>query len=140
MAFYAYSPIAGGFLSKSKEQLLEKSSGRFACGQPLANVYNGMYNRPSFTAALDTWSSIAAQENVSRAELAYRWVVYHSQLNGELGDAVIIGARTPVQFRETMQALKAGPLSEQAVQKIQEVWESVRQDAYLDNFDMLTTK
>lgn len=139
MAFYAYSPIAGGFLSKSKAALTE-ADGRFGKGQPLAQVYNGMYNRPSFVAALDVWEQIAKDENVSRAELAYRWVVYHSKLQGDQNDVIIVGARNTQQFKETIQALKAGPLSDEAVKKIDQVWESVKAEASLDNYEMLSSR
>lgn len=137
MAFYAYSPIAGGFLSKSKAALTEPD-GRFGEGQPLAQVYNGMYNRPSFVAALDVWEQIAKEENTTRAELAYRWIAYHSKMAGEHGDVIIVGARNMQQFGETLQALKAGPLSDAAVAKIDQVWESVKAEASLDNYEMLS--
>jgi len=133
MAFYAYSPIAGGFLSKSKATLTE-ADGRFGENNLLNKVYNGMYNRPAFIKALDVWEQIAQDEKVSRAELAYRWVVYHSKLQGDQ-DAIIIGARKPEQFIETLQALKAGPLSEGAAQKIDQIWESVAAEAGLDNLN-----
>ena len=139
MAFYAYSPIAGGFLSKSKAELTDPN-GRFGEGQPLAKVYNGMYNRPSFVAALDVWEQIAKDEGVSRAELAYRWVAYHSKLDGAKGDVIIVGARNIQQFKETIKALQAGPLSEGAVKKIDEVWESVKGEASLDNYEMLSAR
>lgn len=139
MAFYAYSPIAGGFLSKSKAALTEPE-GRFGEGQPLAKVYNGMYNRPSFVAALDIWEQISQDEKVTRAELAYRWVVYHSKLLGENGDVIIVGARNMGQFKETMLAIKAGPLSDRAVKRIDGVWESVKAEASLDNYEMLTSR
>lgn len=139
IAFYAYSPIAGGFLSKSKAALTDPD-GRFGKNNPLAKVYNGMYNRPSFVAALDVWEQIAKDEGVSRAELAYRWVVYHSKLQGDLGDAVIIGARNQQQLKETLEALKNGPLSDGAVKRIGEIWESVKAEAVLDNFELLSKR
>lgn len=93
-----------------------------------------MYNRPAFIKALDVWEQIAKDEKVSRAELAYRWVVYHSKLQGDQ-DVVIIGARKPEQFLETLQALKAGPLSDGAAQKIDQIWGSVAAEAGLDNLN-----
>jgi len=139
MAFYAYSPIAGGFLSKSKATLLEPE-GRFGEANPLSKVYNGLFNRPSFVAALDVWEQIAKDENIPRAELAYRWVAYHSKLQGDQGDVIIVGARNIQQFKETIQAIKAGPLSEGAVKKIDQVWESVKADASLDTYEMTNSK
>lgn len=134
MAFVAYSPIAGGFLSKSKAGLTDPN-GRFGAGQPLAQVYNGMYNRPGFLAALDVWEEIAEHEKISRAELAYRWVVYHSKLDASKGDFIVVGARNAEQLKETMSSVRAGPLSDMAVKKIDELWESVKDEAGLDNLN-----
>jgi aflatoxin B1 aldehyde reductase len=92
ISFYAYSPIAGGFLSKSKADLADPD-GRFGERNPLSPVYNAMYNRASFISALDTLGQIAKYEGVSRAALAYRWIFYRSRLQGDHGDGVILGAR-----------------------------------------------
>lgn len=136
IAFYAYSPIAGGFLSKSKADLVDPK-GRFGDEKhPLNSTYIGMYHRPSFLAALDAWEQIAKNEGVSRAELAYRWVVYHSKLQAELGDGIIVGARTAQQLSETVAAMGKGPLSDAAVKSIDEVWDSVKAEASLDNFEI----
>lgn len=137
IAFYAYSPIAGGFLSKIKADLTDPD-GRFGERNPLAPVYNAMYNRPSFISALDTWGQIAKDEGVSNAELAYRWIFYHSKMQGDHGDAVIIGARKVQQLKETVDAIKKGPLSDIAVQKINEIWQGVKADAFLDNFEFMS--
>lgn len=136
IAFYAYSPIAGGFLSKSKAELTDPE-GRFGKAGALAQIYNGMYNRPSFVEALGVWEEIAKEEGITKAELAYRWIVYHSKLDAALGDAVIIGARNQEQFRETMAGIKKGPLSDKAAKKIDGIWESVKAEASLDNVEML---
>lgn len=137
MAFYAYSPIAGGFLSKSKAELTDPE-GRFGKEGPLARIYNGMYNRPSFIDALGVWEEIAKDEGITKAELAYRWVVYHSKIDAAHGDAVIVGARNQQQFRETMAGIKKGPLSDKTAKKIDGIWESVKAEAQLDNWEMLS--
>ncbi|KAK2593182.1 hypothetical protein QQS21_009111 [Conoideocrella luteorostrata] len=137
ISFYAYSPIAGGFLAKCKAEL-NSPEGRFHKAHPLAKIYNGMYNRSSLVAALDVWEQIAKDQGVTRAELAYRWIVYHSQLRGELGDAIIIGARKEQQLRETAKAMRNGPLSDGIVKRIGEVWEIVKSEAFLDNFEMMS--
>jgi aflatoxin B1 aldehyde reductase len=136
LSLYAYSPIAGGFLSKSKEQLSDPE-GRFGDKNPLSELYNGMYNRPAFLAILDFWATIAENEGVSRAELAYRWIAYHSIVSTGSGDAIVVGARTPDQLRETVAAIQKGPLSELAVAMIEQVWGKVMTEALLDNFQHL---
>jgi len=41
---------------------------------------------------LDDWEKIANEEGVSKAELAFRWINYHSALDPAKGDGVIFGA------------------------------------------------
>lgn len=131
MSFYAYSPLAGGFLTKTAEQIAE-GAGRF--GDALNGLYKKLYAKPSYIKALEKWEAVAKQENVSRAELAYRWVVYHSQLNKDLGDAIIIGARNFEQLEQTLISTRKGKLSDAALKGIDEIWEEIKHEAPIDNY------
>ncbi|KAJ1557507.1 hypothetical protein HK405_015856 [Cladochytrium tenue] len=138
IAFYAYSPLAGGFLTKSKVQFVAgaKGDGRFVeGGGPIAEMYRELYVKPKFLDALDTWAAISHDAGVPRAELAYRWVRYHSALRADQGDAVIIGATTVDQLRQTLAGLEKGPLPAEVVRRIDGVWEDVKDEASLDNFN-----
>lgn len=44
IAFYAYSPVAGGLLTKTKEQIIEgnKDAGRFGKDHWLSGIYNDL--------------------------------------------------------------------------------------------------
>ncbi|KAK8096196.1 hypothetical protein PG999_014218 [Apiospora kogelbergensis] len=138
MAFYAYSPLAGSFLAKSEGSLFAPNS-RFAQTDFTGALYKGMYNKPSYISALTVWGKISESEGISRAELAYRWIVYHSKLQAELGDAVIVGARKQQQLRDAMAAIKKGPLSDGAVEGIEAIWATVKDDAALDNMEVAST-
>ena len=133
VSFYAYSPIAGGFLTKTKQDI-EDGKGRFNRHNPIGQMYHGMYAKPSFLEALAQWESIAKDEGVSRAELAYRWVTYNSPLKREYGDGIIIGASSLQQLKETLASVNAGPLSEKAVKRIGEIWKMIEHEAPLDNY------
>ncbi|KAJ1555733.1 hypothetical protein HK405_013894 [Cladochytrium tenue] len=139
MAFYAYSPVAGGFLTKTKEQIQRgaaSDSGRFAAGgDSWSEGYRAMFVKPRLLAALDTWGDISARSGVPRAELANRWVCFHSALCSDLGDAIIIGARTIDQLRESLEGLERGPLSPDVVARIDAIWDSVKDEVALDNFN-----
>ena len=140
IAFYAYSPIAGGFLSKSKAELTNPE-GRFGnTTSGIGAIYNSMYNRPSLVAALDVWEQIAQSEGIPRSELAYRWAVYHSKLQAGFGDAIIIGSRKEDQLRETVSAVRKGPLSDAAAKRIDEMWDTVKGESALDNYESLRAK
>lgn len=129
IAFYAYSPIAGGFLTKSKQQILD-GAGRFGKG----GIYAGLYNKPAYLEALDVWEATAKEAGCERGELAYRWTHYNSFLNEKHGDKLIIGASSIDQLNQTVAWLKKGPLDKSAVAKVDEVWKTIEHEAPLDNY------
>ncbi|GIJ85199.1 hypothetical protein Asppvi_004055 [Aspergillus pseudoviridinutans] len=133
--FYAYSPIAGGFLTKTKELLLAGGKGRWDPNTPFGQVYHKLYSKPELLEALDDWAEIAAAEGVPKAELAYRWIFFHSHIRQDLGDAVIVGASSISQFEETVAAIQRGPLSADAVKQIDAIWEKIKDAAIVDNFN-----
>ncbi|RMZ68182.1 Aldo keto reductase [Pyrenophora seminiperda CCB06] len=129
--FYAYSPIAGGFLTKTTADL-DAGVNRFS-KEALGGLYKTLYDKQPMREALSKWNELAEKEGVSKAELAYRWVAYHSALTEE-EDGVIFGASKIEQVEETSKWLKKGKLSEQAVKGIDEIWESVKSVAPIDNY------
>lgn len=74
---------------------------------------------------------------MSKAELAYRWINYHSALKPELGDGVIFGASSLAQIEGTVGFLKKGPLSPKSADAINALWDHVKKDAIIDNFQAL---
>ena len=97
-------------------------------------MYRTLYGKPALLEALKEWDAIAKEAGVSRSALAYRWVLYHSALKGSLGDGCIIGATKTQQLEETLRDIKEGPLPTTAVERIEGVWGSVRQEAPVDNY------
>lgn len=135
MAFYAYSPIVGGFLTKSREQI-ESGSTRFSPDQ-MYGLYHKMHVKDNFMKALEAWEGIAKDEGVSKAELAYRWIVYNSELKPEFGDGIVVGASNAGQLEQTLAACAKGPLSAGAAQRIQAVWEMVKDEACVNNYQAI---
>jgi len=133
IAFYAYSPIAGGFLTKTAQQI-SKGAGRFHTNDFVGQMYHGMYAKPSYLEALSEWEAIAKDVGCSKAELAYRWVSYNSPLDPKYGDAIIVGASSLEQLSQTLDGLKNGPLPEAAAKRIDHVWKTVQHEAPLDNY------
>lgn len=140
ISFYAYSPIAGGFLTKSRKALDEDTEGgRFAADGGMINtMYRKLYVKPALLEGLGKWEELAKNEGVPQAELAYRWIYYHSALKPkEHGDFVIVGASKIEQISQTLDGLKRGPLKPEVVQEIDEVWNIVKDEAIVDNFDVI---
>jgi len=138
IAFYAYSPLAGGFLTKTKKSI-EEGAGRFNL-DAIGGMYHSMYVKPSYLNALAEWEQIANDEGCTKAELAYRWVSYHSPLKPEQGDGIIIGASRLEQLEQTVKGLHKGPLKAESAKAVDAVWEKVKHDAPLDNFHSFAAK
>jgi aryl-alcohol dehydrogenase-like predicted oxidoreductase len=134
ISFYAYSPLAGGFLVKSAKTILEAKEARWNTDTRVGAMYQRMYNRPKLLAALSDWDSIAQEAGVSKAALAYKWVAYHSALSSKYEDAIIVGASRPAQLDDTLQILRSGPLAADIVTKIEKIWDSVKDQAPVDNY------
>lgn len=131
MHFYAYSPLAGGYLTKTAADL-DAGTGRFN-KEALGGLYSKLYDNDTMRAALVKWNEIAEKEGVSKAELAYRWVAHHSALQSD-EDGVIFGASKLTQVEQTAQGIKKGKLSDEAVKGIEGIWESVKSVAPVDNY------
>ncbi|KAG9579372.1 Aldo/keto reductase, partial [Aureobasidium melanogenum] len=132
ISFYAYSPLAGGFLTKTKQEVLD-GKGRFGL-EMIGAIYTNMYARPQLLDSLVEWEKIASEAGVSRAELAYRWVKYNSALKPEHGDGIIVGASSLKQLEQTLEGLSHGPLPAEVVAKIDGIWETIKEAAPLDNY------
>jgi aflatoxin B1 aldehyde reductase len=132
ISFYAYSPLAGGFLTKTKQDVLD-GKGRFS-KEGIGALYSGMYAKPQLLDSLTEWEKIASDAGVSRAELAYRWVKYNSALKPEHGDGVIVGTSSLKQLKQTLEGLDRGPLPAQVVENIDAMWETIKHVAPLDNY------
>ncbi|KAJ6516480.1 aldehyde reductase [Mycena sanguinolenta] len=130
IAFYVYSPIAGGLLTKTAAQLRDGTAeGRFGKSHPMRWLYEGLYDKPSYYTALDMWAAAAKEAGYSSAELAYRWVAFDSVVDSKYGDAIIFGARSYTQIEETISWLKKGSVGAAAKAKIDEIWKVIEHDA-----------
>jgi aflatoxin B1 aldehyde reductase len=71
--------------------------------------------------ALSKWEEAAKTERTTKADLAYRWVMYNSALEGGKGDALVIGASSLEQLEQTLEGVDKGGIYEEAVQRIDEI-------------------
>ncbi|KAJ6160646.1 hypothetical protein N7470_004042 [Penicillium chermesinum] len=140
IAFYAYSPIAGGYLTKTPEDI-NSGKGRFSRDLPaFGAMYNSLYNTPKKLSFLTEFGKIASENSISQAELGYRWVAYHSALTPENGDGIIIGSRLGAQLTNTLNWLKKGPLSAEAAQKVNDLSKIIEGEEILDNWNDYISK
>lgn len=126
MRFYAYNPMAGGLLTGRYEKFEDiPTNGRFI----YRPNYQGRYWKKSYFEAVKIIKEAAKQHGITCVEATYRWMLYHSMLNSERGDAIIIGASKLEHLIQNMESAKAGPLTEDMIQAYHMAWKISKADS-----------
>ncbi|KAF5580823.1 aflatoxin B1 aldehyde reductase member 2 [Fusarium pseudoanthophilum] len=121
IAFYAYSPAAGGLFSGShKNPVL---NGRFDPAHKSGSIANSLYIKPSVLGAVDKAIEVFAKHNIGGHAAALRWTAHHSILNNKYGDGLIIGASSPQQLEDNIDTVEEGPLPEEVATALNAVYE-----------------
>lgn len=122
-----------GFLSKTPSEIENAKGGRWDPATDSGRMHRFMFFKPSYMKMLEKWGKLAEDSEVGRVGLANRWVRYHSFLNGEKCDEMILGASTYEQFQDTVDQIEKGPLEDWIVEKVNGFWELIKEDAEVDN-------
>lgn len=126
MRFYAYNPMCGGLLTGRYGKFEDApTDGRFT-HRP---NYQGRYWKKSFFDAVDVIKIAAERHGITIIEATYRWLAYHSMLNGDRGDAILIGASKLNHLISNMETVKAGPLPEDIVAAFEDAWKITKGDS-----------
>ena len=91
--------------------------------------YQKRYWKKSFFDAVDLIREAAAKYGITTIEATYRWLAYHSMLDSERGDAILIGASKLSHLKQNMEAVQAGPLPEDIVAAFEEGWTVTKGDS-----------
>ncbi|KAI1319641.1 aldo/keto reductase [Xylariaceae sp. FL0255] len=111
ISFYAYSPLASGFLT-----------GRYERGQEITNFHLKHLWNASYYDALDIIKPAAQKHGFTVSEVALRWLSHHSMLKSEHGDAVILGAGSVKNFESNLADLEKGSLPDDIVEALNAAW------------------
>jgi len=116
--FYAFSPLAGGLLVQKRKFEEKPESGRFS-----RTTYFDAYWHKQIFEEIEIFSNLCKKYGLEMRDAAMRWIMYHGELNGECGDAVILGASSVDQVRDNLDiTLKGTPLDEEFVKEIDNMW------------------
>ncbi|CAL9703973.1 unnamed protein product [Knipowitschia caucasica] len=129
--FYAYNPLAGGLLTGKyhyEDKDRGQPEGRFF-GNNWAAAYRDRYWKQSqfeaIAQVLNTLEEVYGADKPSLTSAAIRWMYHHSQLQGELGDGVIIGMSNMEQLKQNLDAVEEGVLDDRVVSAFDEAWSRV---------------
>ncbi|MGN0580790.1 MAG: aldo/keto reductase family protein [Ruminococcus sp.] len=126
MRFYAYNPMAGGLLTGRYGKFEDDpTDGRFT-HRP---NYQNRYWKKNYFDAVDMLRPICEKYGITIIEATYRWLAYHSMLNAERGDAIIIGASKLNHLQQNMDTIKAGPLPDEITEAFSRAWTICKADS-----------
>lgn len=126
MRFYAFNPLAGGLLTGRYGRFEDTpTDGRFT-HRP---NYQERYWKKSCFHAVELIKTVAEKYGINSIEATYRWLAYHSMLNGDRGDGILIGASKMTHLKQNMETIKAGPLPEDVVSAFEKAWMISKNDS-----------
>lgn len=126
ITFNAYNPLAGGMLTnKYSSKDRDIKSGRFS-NRP---NYKKRYFIDSFFKASDLVKESCKSYDISVIEASYRWLAYHSMLNPEKGDGIIVGVSKFEHLKDNINSLYKNELPLDIVDAFDRAWDITRVDA-----------
>lgn len=127
ISFYAYNPLAGGLLT-GKHQAIDKmpKTGRFV----KRYNYQDRYWKPDYFDVLQQLSKHSKELGVRPVEVAMSWLVNHSMLDTNRGDAIILGASRIEQLEENLLAIRAEPLDQSILDILDAGWEIIKPNCF----------
>lgn len=95
----------------------------------MGQLYAANYSKPKIAIAADKTTEVAAKHGINGHAAALRWTTYHSILDREKGDAVIIGASSTAQLATNMNIIDQGPLPQELVDVLDGVYGQLGDEA-----------
>lgn len=130
ISFYAYNPLAGGYLTDRYHRDTEafESGSRFDPGRFQGQAFRKRYWNDAYFDALDGLRSVAGRYRLTEAECALRWLRHHSLLNDT--DAIIVGASSVEHLEANLLDLEKGELPDEVVDALNNGWDSCKGVAF----------
>ncbi|XP_003506935.2 aflatoxin B1 aldehyde reductase member 3 isoform X2 [Cricetulus griseus] len=131
LRFYAYTPLAGGLLTGKYKYEVENGK------QPLSRLfgkkwdyfYRDCFWKENYLKGIDlvkkSLNTTYGGSAPSLTSAALRWMYHHSQLQGNRGDAVILGMSSLEQLEQNLAAAQEGPLEPAVVDAFNQAWNLV---------------
>lgn len=132
MSFYAFNPLAGGWLTgrytrATTNDSLEPGS-RFDEQRIQGKMYRARFWNEEYWTALEGLRAVKGE--MRESEIALRWIMHHGALKAEMGDKVIIGASSDAQLRQNLEDFEKGELDGHILEALDKGWEGCRGKAW----------
>jgi aryl-alcohol dehydrogenase-like predicted oxidoreductase len=117
VALVVYNPLAGGLLTGKQKREAPAAGTRFDGNQ----MYLDRYWHPTFFDAVDELAVIAREAGRSLISLSLNWLLHHTNTA-----SIILGSTKLEQLEQNIAAAQEGKLTEDAVERCDEVWGKMR--------------
>lgn len=97
---------------------------RFADGNMIGVGARLQYDKTHFHEKIHYLNRVLEPLGISKVEAALRWLCYHSALRPT--DGIVMGASSHAQLEQNVHFIKKGPLQEEAVAAIKNVWQMLK--------------
>ena len=118
VAVIPYNPLAGGLLTGKHSRQSQPLPGSRFDHNPL---YLGRYWHDDYFAAVDELKGVARDAGKTLVELALQWLLTQAQV-----DSTILGASSPEQLAENLEASEGGRLDPPTTARCDAVWKRLR--------------
>lgn len=124
MNFYAFSPLGGGFFSRSVEELRNPSQGT---RMQEMKIFKDLYVNETSLELLRKLTGACERHGMEVKEATLRWYMHHGPLDED--DGVILGASSVEQVEENLNACESGPLPAEIVESFEDMWKGYKEKA-----------
>ncbi|KAJ4287546.1 hypothetical protein N0V90_012249 [Kalmusia sp. IMI 367209] len=128
ISFYAYAPLGGGLLTGkyTRDQTDFEPGSRFDPGTLTAMTHRPRYWNDLYFDGIEEVRAEADKHALTLAEVALRWLSWHSRLEKNRGDAVIVGASSIKHLEQNLEDLEKGSLPKDVVQALDSAYSKIR--------------
>lgn len=127
MSFYAYNPLAGGFLTGKHRSLQDApDSGRFAPDRG----YRDRYWRQDYFQVLEELQQAGNAGGLQPVQVAMRWLCNHSLLDAAAGDGIILGVSKLDHLAQNMAACDSSRLEDSMLEILDRGWEIIKPNCF----------
>ena len=92
----------------------------------IGDIYNSLYGHADVRNSVTYVQEVTKKHNIDTHSALLRWTVYHSILDAKYGDGVIFAVSKMEQLEKSLDAISAGPLTEDLADAINAVYATVK--------------
>ncbi|KAF9955945.1 hypothetical protein BGZ72_003262 [Mortierella alpina] len=129
--FHAYNPLCGGVLTGAYTYQGQVAQGsRFDPNAKQGARYRDRYWKKEYFDAVDVLKHVCEPHGLDLVQVAFDWLQFHSKMNAERGDGIIIGASSLKHTVQNLEALKKGrPLPKDVLEALDRCWDITRESS-----------